>query len=104
MSNRRPQRPLNDELRDLEQELASLTLRVSDIRNRINLGVTPTSSPLSIGDRVRFNIVGQGRVEGVIVATTAQRVRIQQDTTSNIYLRAPHKVTRLNNGGGNHHQ
>jgi hypothetical protein len=69
MSNRRPQQPLNDELRDLEQELASLTLRVADIWNRINPGVTPTSSPLSIGDRVRFNIVGQGCVEGVIVGT-----------------------------------
>jgi uncharacterized Fe-S cluster-containing radical SAM superfamily enzyme len=95
MSNRRLQRPLNDELHELEQELASLTLRVASIRSRVNHATDPNLRQLSVGDRVRFNIVGQGRAEGVIVGTTTHRVQIQQDVTSNIYLRAPHKVTPI---------
>jgi hypothetical protein len=91
MSNRRQGRPLNDKLHSLEQDLASLTLRVAAIRNRTNRD--SIIRPLSIGDRVHFNIAGRGRAEGVIVGITAQRIRIQQDITLNIFLRAPHNVS-----------
>jgi uncharacterized Fe-S cluster-containing radical SAM superfamily enzyme len=91
--NRRPRRPLQTQLADLETELAALTIRVAHLRTQ----VTETSSPLTpnIGERVRFRIVGQGYAEGIVIARTAQRIRIRQDTTDHIFLRAPHKVTIL---------
>jgi hypothetical protein len=91
--NRRSRRPLNEELQDLERELAALTLRVAEIRSQVNTGNTRNRRTPTIGDRVRFHIPGQGNVEGVIVGVTEHRVRIQQDVSSHIILRAPHNVT-----------
>jgi uncharacterized Fe-S cluster-containing radical SAM superfamily enzyme len=91
--DRRPPRNFNKELADLETDLAALTLRVAHLRTQVpteNSEHSPT-----LGDRVRFRIVGQGNAEGVIIATTAHRIRIRQDITGHIILRAPHKVTVL---------
>jgi uncharacterized Fe-S cluster-containing radical SAM superfamily enzyme len=85
---------LKKDLADLETDLAALTLRVAHLRTQISVSAN-TERPLIIGDRVRFRIVGQGYAEGIIIATTAHRIRIRQDTTGHIILRAPHKVTRL---------
>jgi hypothetical protein len=99
--NRRPHSSLNKDLADLETELAALTLRVAHLRTRTqahNSNSTDSNStertPI-IGDRVRFRIVGYGNAEGVVIATTTHRIRIRQDTTGHIFLRAPHKVTIL---------
>jgi uncharacterized Fe-S cluster-containing radical SAM superfamily enzyme len=83
---------LKNDLADLETDLAALTLRVAHLRTQISVD---TERPLIIGDRVSFRIVGQGYAEGIIIATTAHRIRIRQDTTGHIILRAPHKVTLL---------
>jgi hypothetical protein len=89
--NRRPRQPINTELEELEQELAALTLRVAAIRTRIRVtSAQPSQTPV-VGDRVRFTIAGSS-AEGVIISVTAQRVRIQQDITHHIFLRAPHNV------------
>jgi uncharacterized Fe-S cluster-containing radical SAM superfamily enzyme len=90
--DRRPPRSLKNDLADLETDLAALTLRVAHLRTQI---AVTNERPLTIGDRVRFRIVGQGYAEGVIIATTAHRIRIRQDATGHIILRAPHKVTLL---------
>jgi hypothetical protein len=92
--DRRPRRSLTNELADLETELAALTLRVAHLRTQVATETVSTRTP-TIGQRVRFRIVGQGPAEGVVIATTAQRIRIRQDTTGHIILRAPHKVTLL---------
>jgi uncharacterized Fe-S cluster-containing radical SAM superfamily enzyme len=92
--DRRPTRSLTHDLADLETDLAALTLRVAHLRTQITTEVH-TKRPLIIGDRVRFRIVGQGYAEGVIIATTTHRIRIRQDTTGHIILRAPHKVSLL---------
>ena len=89
--DRRHRRPITSELEDLERELAALTLRVAALRNSV--GVPERS--LAIGDRVRFEIIGRGRTTGVVVATTAKRVRIRQDITGHIFIRAPHNATLL---------
>jgi hypothetical protein len=92
--DRRQRRPLNAELRSLEQELAALTLRVAAIRNQVTTEDDTPHTP-SIGDRVRFYLVGTIQAEGIIIGTTAHRVRIRQDRTGHIILRAPHNVTLL---------
>ena len=102
--DRRPRRSrnINEELQQLEAELAALTLRVSALRNRNqnnehnnNPGPIPTGP--NIGDRVSFRILGRGNSEGVIVSATAHRVRIRQDTTNHLFDRAPHNVIVLPN-------
>jgi hypothetical protein len=92
--NRKPNRPLNTELADLERELAALTLQVAAIRDQVNTGPPITRCLPSIGDRVRFNVAGADS-EGVIVGITARRVRIRQDVTGHTVLRAPHNVTLI---------
>lgn len=91
--NRRPRRGINTELAELEQELAALTLRVATIRRQANNNTT--NRILSIGDRVRLRITGQGVVEGTVVGFTAQRVQIRLDGSNNIIQRAPHNVTLI---------
>jgi uncharacterized Fe-S cluster-containing radical SAM superfamily enzyme len=93
--SRRQRRPLDDELQELEQQLATLTLRVATLRNQVSLDRAQAPRPLAIGDRVSFNITGRGRTEGVIIGTTARRVQIRQDITSNIISRAPHNVALI---------
>ena len=93
--NRRPRRPIDDKLEDLERELAALTVRVAAIRTRANKQSPDPRPALTIGTRVRFHITGQGQVEGVIVGETPQRIRVRQTSTGHIYLRAPSNVTRI---------
>jgi hypothetical protein len=93
--NRGPQRPLNEELQALEQELATLTLRVAAIRKRVKPQPTNHLRPPIVGDRVRFTLAGHNNAEGVVISVTPRRVRIRQDQTNDILLRAPHNVTIL---------
>lgn len=91
--NRRA-RPINTELAELEEQLAALTLRVAQLRARADAETPPIQRPLTIGDRVQFIISGR-RYEGIIIGITASRVRIRQDATHHIFLRAPHNVERI---------
>ena len=93
--SRRPQRNLNDELADLQEALTALTLRVADLRNQANQEeqANRNRTDRTVGDRVRFHIVGRGYTEGVIVSRTAHRVQIRQDITNHIFSRAPHNTT-----------
>ena len=91
MNRRAPTHPFDTELRELEQELARLTLRIAVLRNRTDTGA---ESQLIIGDRVSFRVEGRNTT-GNIIAVTAQRVRIREHTTGHIFLRAPHNVTRV---------
>ena len=93
--DRRSRRPIDNELENLERELATLTLRVAAIRNQVNTASNPIGRIARVGDRVRFHIAGQGNTEGVVIGTTAHRLRIRQDRSSHIFLRAPHNVTTL---------
>jgi hypothetical protein len=92
--NRRPRKPLNAELEELEQELAALTIRVAALRQRSIASPTTAQRTPTVGDRVRFTASGVA-YRGVIVGVTRQRVRIRQDGTCNTILRAPHNVTIL---------
>jgi hypothetical protein len=94
--DRRPQRALTTELEALEQDLAALNLRVAAIRGQINPRptVTRTRTPL-VGDRVRFYLAGRQSAEGVVIGITAHRIRIRQDNTNHVFLRAPHNITIL---------
>jgi hypothetical protein len=92
--DRRSRRPLDNELENLERELAALTLRVAAIRNQRNQS-NPIGRVASIGDRVRFRIAGQGNAEGVVIGITAHRLHIRQDRSGHVFLRAPHNVTIL---------
>jgi hypothetical protein len=95
--SRNPHRHIDTELHALEQDLVALTLRVATIRNQRNQGrQRPTARrPPSIGDRVRFHITGYGHAVGSIISITTHRIRIRQDGTNHIYLRAHHNVTDL---------
>jgi hypothetical protein len=98
--SRRPQRPLNEELAELERTLAALTIQVAHLRTQANQNAAeappppprPRRTTPTIGDRVRFHIVGRGYTEGVIFGTTRHRVQIRQDTTNFVFSRAPHNV------------
>ena len=92
MNQRVTRRELDTELQQLEQELAALSIRVAELRNRRD---TVAERGLRIGDRVRFTFEGRHNAEGEIIGTTAQRIRIREDRTSNIILRAPHNVRRI---------
>jgi hypothetical protein len=93
--DRRPRRPINTELQALEQDLAALTLRVAALRRQVNPNPSPTSNQRlpTIGDRLRFHLAGRDSAEGVIIGITAHRVRIRQDSTRHVFLRAPHNIT-----------
>jgi hypothetical protein len=91
--DRRTRTPINQELEALERELASLTLRVAEIRSRVGEEGRGPRTP-QVGDRVRFFIRGRN-AEGVVIGITAHRIRIRQDTTSHIFLRAPQNVILL---------
>ena len=91
MNRRAPNHPFDTELRELEQELARLTLRIATLRNRTD---TAAESELDIGNRVSFKINGRNST-GEIIGVTAQRIRIRDDASGHIFLRAPHNVTRI---------
>jgi hypothetical protein len=91
---------LSTELEQLERDLASLTLRVGSLRESLNQETHASedgniSRTPHVGDRVRFGTVGRGTYEGVIVAVTAKRIRIRQDVTNSVILRAPQNVTLI---------
>jgi hypothetical protein len=91
-------RDLTAELHEVQRHLACLTLRVAEITNEIAAqGDEPspnTTRPLRIGDRVSF--VVRGRLTyGTVVIITTHRVKIRQDQTNYIIIRAPHNVTLL---------
>ena len=92
MNRRSTSSNIDTELQQLERELAALTIRVAALRNRSN---TTTQRSFQIGDRVRFTFGGRHDAEGIIIGTTAQRLRIREIATSNIVLRAPHNVTYI---------
>ena len=88
-----------EDLRHIEAELRRLTLRVSEARQ---LEARRRSQPRepSAGDRFRIRILGTGQVEGTIVATTARRLRIKPDGTTDTVLRAPKNVVLIEQDGG----
>ena len=92
MNRRTPRTEIDTELQQLEQELTALTIRVAALRNRQD---TVIERRLRIGDRVLFTFAGRHDAEGEVIGTTAQRIRIREDNTSNIILRAPHNVKRI---------
>jgi hypothetical protein len=91
-------RDLTAELHEVQQHLAHLTLRVAEITNEIAAqGDEPppgTNRPLRIGDRVKFVVRGR-QTYGTIATITTHRVKIRQDQTNYIIIRAPHNVTLL---------
>jgi hypothetical protein len=100
-----PRQPsLPDELQQLEAALASLTLRVAQLRRhqaagRANNGPPPSNGDengqeLRIGDQVIFTLIGQ-HTTGVVISFTTHRIRIRQHRTNHIFLRAPRNVVRL---------
>ena len=91
MTRGQPRRPLNEEIRDLQLELEALTIRLAVLEDRAD---DAQQRPLIIGDRVSFQIAGR-YAEGVIIGSTAQRVRIRANSTLQVYLRAEHNVRRL---------
>lgn len=95
--DRRPRRNLEEELQQLQAQVAALTIEVSDLRRRTtnSNNTQPIPPGPHIGDRVSFRIVGRGNSEGVIVSATARRVKIRQDITHHIFERAPHNVIVL---------
>ena len=91
MTRGQPRRPLNEEIRDLQLELEALTIRLAVLEDRAD---DAQQRSLTIGDRVSFQIAGR-YAEGVIIGSTAQRVRIRANGTLQVYLRAEHNVRRL---------
>ena len=91
MNRRGPIHPFDTELRELEQELARLTLHIATLRNRTD---TAAERELAIGSRISFKIDWRN-LTGEIIGVTAQRVRIQEDASGHIFLRAPHNVTLI---------
>jgi hypothetical protein len=93
--DKRPRRPspINTELQALEQDLAALTLRVAEIRRRVTPRPRRNQRLPIVGDRVRFHLAGRYSAEGVIIGITAHRVRIRQDSTHHVFLRAPQNVS-----------
>jgi hypothetical protein len=93
--DRRSRRPLTTELEALEQDLAALTLCVATLRReQSNTRPAVTRVPI-VGDRVRFYLAGRHSAEGVIIGITAHRIRIRQDITNHVLLRAPQNITIL---------
>ena len=88
MNRRAPRAEIDTKLQQL-----ALSIRVAALRNRQD---TVTERRLRIGDRVRFTFAGRHNAEGEVIGTTAQRIRIREDNTSNVILRAPHNVRRIN--------
>jgi hypothetical protein len=107
-------RPIIATLNDLEEELASLTLRAGVIREQLygfeprhhNGPRPPTTRPpttsttsgrdsekrFAVGDNVRFYIKGRGYVAGTIIHITAHRYHIRQALDGHVVQRAPHNV------------
>jgi hypothetical protein len=99
--DRRPRRNIDNDLQQLERELAALTLKVAALRNQNNNNQNNNNNNAhhphgpNIGDRVSFRILGRGTAEGTIVHITAHRVRIRQDITNHLFDRAAHNVVVL---------
>jgi hypothetical protein len=89
------QATLNDELQQLEADLASLTLRVAQLRAQTTEQAAGRARDIRIGDQVHFQIAGQ-HAEGVVIALTTHRIRIRQYRTHHIFLRSPNTVVPTN--------
>jgi len=104
MSKQTADEELNEELRLIEAHLQRLTLRVTDLRERRE-GTNGRRRNIQIGDRVRIRVTTlliPTRVEGTVVATTEQRVRVQYtqaNGTSTTALRAFHNVELIEQDG-----
>jgi hypothetical protein len=96
--SRRTGPSLKNELRELERQLASLTVRVANIRTEVEAEEIESGeyneSALGIGDQVRFHIKSKGHVVGRIIRITKHRVVIKHGTSE--ISRAPHNVERVN--------
>jgi hypothetical protein len=97
--HRRASSDEDQELYELQEALAALTVRVAEIRNRRPINIerrrTPnTVHPFYIGDRVYFPLNGH-RAEGVIIDQTPRRFRIRHNTTGHIYLRSATTITLI---------
>ena len=95
MSRRPTRTPTDNELEDIQRELAALTLRLAALTESRDNDEEPFDRPLRRGDRVQFHIVGQGYSAGEIIRVTPRRVQILQDRTGNVISRAPHNTTRI---------
>jgi hypothetical protein len=90
----------DQELYELQEALAALTVRVAEIRNRRPYTTerrrrsNTEPRPLSIGDRVYFKLNGH-RVEGVVVGQTPHRFHIRHTHTGHIYLRSRNTITLI---------
>jgi hypothetical protein len=93
----------DQELLELQQALAELTVRVADLRNRRNPTQRETNQEpqrnqqqrtFQIGDRVYFQLYGR-RTEGTIVDRTPRRFRIRHNGTGHIYLRSDTTITLI---------
>jgi hypothetical protein len=91
---------IQEELQQLEAALAALTLQVAHLRSQaagrtdISPSIDENGREIRIGDPVSFKLAGQ-LTEGIVIGLTPHRIRIRQDRTHHIFLRAPHNVTRL---------
>lgn len=84
---------IDNELEELQLQLAAISLRITAIRNRTGGRGNARRRPPRIGDRVRFTIPGrQGYTEGTIVGITTHRVQIQEAGQTYVHSRAPHNV------------
>jgi hypothetical protein len=106
MHPRRRASPREDqELHELQEALSALSVRVAEIRNQRFLNAerrhhsNTERRPLSVGDRVYFQLNGH-RAEGVIIDQTPHRFRIRHidrfgDNTGDIYLRSGTTITLI---------
>jgi hypothetical protein len=96
--SRKTRTSLSNDLRQLERQLAALTIQVSAIRAQIATeGNNPDSdndcneqTTPAVGQQVRFRIRGRGYVTGHIVRVTEHRVIILYEGSE--VIRAPHNV------------
>jgi hypothetical protein len=100
--NSSPSQSEDQELLELQQALAELTVRVADFRNRRNPEHRENNQEpqrnqqrtFRIGDRVYFQLYGR-RVEGTIVDRTPRRFRVRHNGTGHIYLRSDTTITLI---------
>jgi hypothetical protein len=90
------------ELKQIEESLRVLTLRVTRIRAEHQRTVPaepnpeiPVNRPLQLGDRVRFRLRGGRYATGTVERITGSYVHIRIPGQFGLIRRAPHNVTHL---------